>query len=579
IIVLRYSTLVKKGIGIGIGKMYFQEKPYGYTSSMPTAELLLVNIADYEDYTTYTAPYYHSIPIELTPYDTEFTNSFKDIKIDFDLTDGQIDPSNYLDDILEFSNIIFSVPYPNYELTISEVIIQSVSSEPTDLTGYLDERIWQFTELEKFTSDDNPTDDTYTLTRTNSPLFWGEDKWLDYVMISDGNYNYFGATTQSAETDHQLHYVSGSYEFVWNNNFDQFQEYYGTQIQLPLIIDDETDLFFAYSTSTAWQTPILLDVENIDASTLDNIFDFDFLLTPLFEFWGDTVHENLAGEYDYELTQYYSESFTVYSAADALDYLHTFDLDDYSLDDDFTNLQLFKIIALKPTLEEFEIVGDAVNYDVIFTPANKQIQITDIIPGDGDLNDFDLITVILSYSYGPISSFSEIQLTQTFHDDYISDAEATFYDYLSISFSYSQLSGEYLFEEDSQTITSSSTSFEYLPFNRNPAIGTNNKLNVEDSEFIIDFELFYDPYNVIYEADIDMDGEKDYKQKIDVDKDGRFDITKYGIEDPENPENIIWYTIIQDYVSEEVIVDKTMEEEKRTEWFDIADTAFADYEL
>ncbi|KKK63981.1 hypothetical protein LCGC14_2988820, partial [marine sediment metagenome] len=161
----------------------------------------------------------------------------------------------------------------------------------------------------------------------------------------------------------------------------------------------------------------------------------------------------------------------------------------------------------------------------------------------------------------------------------ISDAEATFYDYLSISFSYSQLSGEYIFSEDSQTITSSATSFEYIPFNRNPSVSTEDKLNDEDSEMFIDFEIYYDPYNVVYEADIDMDRKKDYKQKIDVDKDGRFDITKYGIEDPKDPENIIWYTIIQDYVSEEVIVDKTMEEEKRTEWFDIEDTAFSDYEL
>ncbi|KKL61161.1 hypothetical protein LCGC14_2198090, partial [marine sediment metagenome] len=340
-----------------------------------------------------------------------------------------------------------------------------------------------------------------------------------------------------------------------------------------------TELFFAYTTSTSWQTPILLEIQNIAASTLDNIFDYDHLLTPRFEFWGETVDENPVGDYDYELTQYYSESFTVYSASEALNYIHQFDLDDYSLIDDFTNLQLFKIIALKPTLEEFEIIGDGENYDVIFDSVNKQVQIIDQISGDGDLNDFDLITVILSYSYGPVSTFSEIQLTQTFHDGYISDAEATFYDYLTISFSYSALSGEKLFEEDHQTITSSVTSFEYVEFNRNPSISTNNKLNSEDSEMFIDFEIFYDPYNVIYEADIDMDGKKDYKQEIDVDKDGRFDITKYGIEDPENPENIIWYTIIQDYVSKEVIVDKTMEEEKRTKWFDIDDTAFADYEL
>ncbi|KKN15091.1 hypothetical protein LCGC14_0989530, partial [marine sediment metagenome] len=580
-IVLRYNTPIKKGIGIGIGKMYFQDKPFGYTSSMPTAELLLTDISDYEDYTTYTNPYYYKIPLELTPFNTEFSNSFRDIRIDFKLSDGQIDPQYIVNNMVKFTDMIFSVPYPNYELTVGEVIIQSVSSEPIDLGDYIDERIWQFTELEEFISDDNPIDDTYTLQRANNPLFWGDDKWLDYIMIIDEDKNYYGAAIQSSEVNHQLHYSSGSDHFVWNNNFDQFQEYYGTQIQLPLMIDESSELFFAYSTPTSWQTPILLEIENIDASTLDNVFDYNYLLTPRFEFLGDTVYDNelLGNEYDYNLTQYYSESFTVYSAASALDYTHPFDLDDYSLVDDFTNLQVFKVIALRPTLEEFEIIDDDINYDIISDFANKEIRIKDLIPGDGNLNDFDLITVILSYSYGPVSTFSEIQLTQTFHDDYISDAEATFYDYLSISFSYSGLSGELLFQEDSQTITSSGTSFEYITFNRNPAISTGNKLNDEYSEMFIDFEMFYDPYNVIYEADIDMDGKKDYKQEIDVDKDGRFDITKYGIEDPEDSENIIWYTIIQDYVSKEVIVDKTMEEEKRTEWFDIDDTAFADYKL
>ncbi|KKM19842.1 hypothetical protein LCGC14_1651530 [marine sediment metagenome] len=94
-------------------------------------------------------------------------------------------------------------------------------------------------------------------------------------------------------------------------------------------------------------------------------------------------------------------------------------------------------MTLKPTLEEFEIIDDNFNYDIDFDPANNQITITDLILGDGDLDDFDVITVILSHAYGPLSTFSEIQLTQSFHDAYISDAEDTFYDYLSISFDYS----------------------------------------------------------------------------------------------------------------------------------------------
>ncbi|MHA1985254.1 MAG: hypothetical protein ACW98D_01325 [Promethearchaeota archaeon] len=128
-------------------------------------------------------------------------------------------------------------------------------------------------------------------------------------------------------------------------------------------------------------------------------------------------------------------------------------------------------------------------------------------------------------------------------------------------------------------MTSGATSFKSIPFNRNPSVSTNNKLNNEGSEMFIEFEVFSDPFNVIYEADLDMDGRKEYKQEIDVDKNGRIDIVKYGIEDSKDPDKIIWYSIIQDFYSEEVIVDKTIEEEKRTEWFDIDDAAFSDYQF
>ena len=106
---------------------------------------------------------------------------------------------------------------------------------------------------------------------------------------------------------------------------------------------------------------------------------------------------------------------------------------------------------------------------------------------------------------------------------------------------------------------------------------SSNVLNNQDSQMFIKFDMFSDPFSVTYEADIDMDRRKDYKQEIDIDKDGRFDIVKYGIEDLENPDRIIWYSIIQDIYREEVIVDKKIEEEKRTEWFDINDAIFSDY--
>ena len=55
-----------------------------------------------------------------------------------------------------------------------------------------------------------------------------------------------------------------------------------------------------------------------------------------------------------------------------------------------------------------------------------------------------------------------------------------------------------------------------------------------------------------------MDGELDYKQEIDIDKDGKIDITRYGMLDPENQGEIIWYIIIQDIGSTSEEIEKCL---------------------
>ena len=76
-----------------------------------------------------------------------------------------------------------------------------------------------------------------------------------------------------------------------------------------------------------------------------------------------------------------------------------------------------------------------------------------------------------------------------------------------------------------------------------------------------------------------MDGESDYKQTIDVDGNGVPNIIKYGIDDPEGSGEIYWYTVIQDFESNETKVSQNLEEELRTEWFDIDDQTFAYYDF
>ncbi|GAI40168.1 unnamed protein product, partial [marine sediment metagenome] len=229
---------------------------------------------------------------------------------------------------------------------------------------------------------------------------------------------------------------------------------------------------------------------------------------------------------------------------------------------------------LSPTFET-EVIENGTEYEVFFNPLTYEITINDLNPLDGLLNKFDLISAVLNYSYGPTSSYSEIKLSKSFNETYLSDIEDSFYDYLTISFSYSEISGEILFEDG---IEDEMYAFESIDYTRNPNTGgSDHILDGYDSTLFINFEMFEDPFNIVYEADLEMDGVKDYKQTIDVDKDGQIDITKFGIEDEYDPANIIWHTVIQDFESEEISFTETSEPEKRTKWFDIDDRTMSSY--
>ncbi|MHA1279895.1 MAG: hypothetical protein ACTSQ8_22060, partial [Candidatus Helarchaeota archaeon] len=562
--VIRYNSPVEKAISIGIGTMYFQKKPYGYKSDLPIAEVLLVNAENSSDYSEYTRDYFARLPLRLTPFDTEISNTFKDVKISLNLsefTDFAIDGE------IAFSDIIVSVPYPNYELSLDQFMIQKEGRGTSLEFEEINENVWQFSEKETYTSSNSPANDTYYF-KPPANIFGGQISWPDYAKIYDEHYNYYRAGTEGDEN--QLLWANDT--FYWNPSFDRFQEYWGAQIELPMTADPRTELYFEYCTQDSWKTPISLDYGNIDFSSLEVIFDLEHFLTPKYEKWYDITVEN--ANYDYKIVQYYEESFSVYSAANK--YTYEFELE-YDLRDDFKNLSLYSVVGLTPTFEDCVIRDDGVNYEINLDLINKSITIIDKNPEDGSLSKFDLITVIFNFSNGPISSRSEIILSDEFREKYLSDAESTFYSYLSISFQYAVMEGDILFYEDYETITTEMTSFESIDYTRNDVLGSNFKIPGYDSELFINFRLYYDDSNVIYVADIDNDGEKDYKQIIDFNKDGKVDVIKYGINDPENPEEIIWHTIIQQFETSEIYVNKSSSEEKWTKWFDIKDAEFASY--
>ena len=71
LLLIRYNSPVKRGIAIGIGKMYFEHKGYNYDAHLdiPKAELLLVNADSEKAYSEFTSDYYYQTPIRnITPY-------------------------------------------------------------------------------------------------------------------------------------------------------------------------------------------------------------------------------------------------------------------------------------------------------------------------------------------------------------------------------------------------------------------------------------------------------------------------------------------------------------------------------
>ncbi|KKN58657.1 hypothetical protein LCGC14_0549880, partial [marine sediment metagenome] len=543
IITIKYNSPKEKMIQIGIEELFFHKKPFNYETFPEVAEILLINTNNTLDYEQFTTPYSYNISIPITPFETEYLGDYKQLTVDINLTKlSQFADSGYVD----FSNIVVSVPNPAYELTFDGIQISQEYTADFTQNEVLTDLIWRYTEREILVSSADPSADEYQLTLESEPLFYNENdksKWLEHLNIYDENGNYYSAGLQG--DSYQLIWNPSTGNFTWNDAFSQFQDYFGIDFYAPLVIEPDTELYFEYSTNNSWSDTYNFNYVNLNTGDLEIVYDYNYLLDPHYYTIYDTIFEN--DVYDYDFEQFYAESFTVYS--NATDYSHIFDID-YDFQQDFTNLSLYKVVGLYPNYTQFFIEHDDVNYDVVFNPITKTINITDLISGDGVLNQFDSITVILNFTFGPVSSLTQLSLSSNFNQTFLANQEETISNEIYGSFYYFDKAEFYLFAEDYSTITSSQTSFSSINFTRNAHLGNSPVLKGYDEyELYLNFELSENPFNVIYEADIELDGKVDYKQEVDIDKDGTIDVTKYGVIDPANPLEIIWYKIIQDIQS------------------------------
>ncbi|MBD3211146.1 MAG: hypothetical protein GF311_00955, partial [Candidatus Lokiarchaeota archaeon] len=579
IILIRYNSPVRKALPISIGKMYFEKEG---DISLPRAECMLINAngTTSQYYGEFEHDYYYSIPLRTTPFDTEDSGSYKAIEVNLTLSDLEAfaDENGYI----EFSNLMFSVPDPTYELTINEIVVLKNSYESTSEYGSTDSRVWQYSETEMFEIDEDPSDDEYSLAFEETPIFYEEPNnfWIECLTIYDPEGNYYSAGIYGDQ--YQLHYNSTNNTFTWNPSFNQYPDYFGMGFEEPLMVAPNETLYFEYCTNASWAEPIRIDQPNIDLNSIRAVYDYNYLLKPEHYDWYSEMfgytndYENIAYSFkeedEYSITQFYTESFEIYE--DISVYEHHFDLGDLCLSEDFVNLTLDRVIGRTPTFE-VETLNNNENYTLTFCPEMNSLTIEDLEPLDGSLQIFDQISIYLNYSYAPVSTYSELTLLPAFNSTFLTDPEETFYNHLNIDYSYLSESGEVLFAESSDMIGGDHTSFESISYSPNPSLSTNHVLDHYGTELYDNFNTYYDESVIIYAADLESDGEVDYKEVRDLNRDGIYDIIKYGIDDPDYEGQIIWHTIIQHFEDQQTTLDRNLAEKTETQWFDIDDTAFA----
>jgi hypothetical protein len=574
-IAIKYYSPIEKEIGITLGEFYFEKDKQ---TDLPTAEFMLINANGTSEqyYEEFTDGYYYSFDLPLTPFDTEYSGSYK-TQI-FEMNISQLE--GYADNetgLIDFSDMLFTVNDPFYELTVEQFAFVENDEEP--LISYGSDpfkRIWQYTEFEVFYSDATPEDDAYQLALNNTPLFYElpNATWLDYIQISDEQGYYYTAGLEGDQ--HALHYDEATQTLTWNENYTGIQEQFGFNFETSLIIEPNSTLFVEYAINDSWREPITIEYENINIESLLVEYAYD-----IFDPYLMGTHDEFADILDPEYTvmQYYQEIFEVYEETDT----YTFNLSisqypgNYSLLNDFENVSVYSVIGIKPTFET-EILITNPEFEIIFDMEDESITVTDLNETDGLLDVFDTISIILNFTTGPISSYTEITLLDEFWNEYLGtydseDLQESFYSSLEVSFSSVTTEGiqRVIAGESKEMIVSEYTYFEAISYCRNTEIAPNNVFyQYGHSEMFATFDRYYDPFNIIYMADTDNDGNTDYKQTVDIDKDYTIDIIKYGCENDEGM--IVWHTIIQEFHSVERTYEFTEAEKLETLWFDLRDS-------
>ena len=585
ILFLKYNSTLPKTISLAVGEMILQRAPYienfrkgepGEPDYVPFAEVSLLGINNEgEEYSVELDLFENrdkmvawESQLDLTPFENEFLDtyrqkvfnvSFEDISSAFKVIDSEGIDHCYITDIVISSND------PRYQIIIDSFFMFEFDENATLYDSDIFE-VYPNNQLEKFYYGDY--EDIYSEhiifdSGSDLPLYY-DDNGVNETFYFDafdtaGNYYYFDDHL-FGETVSQ-----GIYDVYWNNMYSEHYNawYYDeqtTEEELEGLREDYNPhiekfryLYLSWADVDAWEEWQLIDQPNVNTSSLGITFK-----------WYDEATEDYSSVlYNRSLSEFETRHI-------AIENVYPYDTDtisgEFDLSQDYTpaqDLAIYSITGFYFNESEYEF--NLLNCYIVSGEESIYIEAeTGII-----LSDFDRVVVLLSFTSGVLSDYSQFKLLNNAFNH--PDAPAwTKNDSIYVDFEYTDL--DYFLLMEDYEVGSDDSLFEHLEYTRNVNFVQNEQdifaldVNYQSIDFE-NFEAKNDLKNVLLMTDFDEDGtHESVLEKLDITGDGEFNVFKYGSVDPAG--EISYHTIVYEADPVQTQVDKDFES-MSTEWFDL----------
>jgi hypothetical protein len=321
-------------------------------------------------------------------------------------------------------------------------------------------------------------------------------------------------------------------------------------------------LYISWADNNSWQEWHTINTANVIPSSIDVMFDHYNETTEEYTtvYYNQTLNE-------FDVRQVAIETFYPYNISTSS---HQFGLSqNYSdaLDLGILTIEGFKFNNEKVDFEE----GDA---SII---GGDTIEI--ITPSGTVLSDYSVIVVLLNFSSGAESDYSQFKMTQDAVDNHPESAEWTINDSLWVEYEFNQLDYYLLFED--YDLSSEDTLFENISYFRSDDYVVQSfftdEYYIDYNDQAVDFNSFVevnDEKSVLELTDFNLDNTYEIViQKDDLTRNGVYDSYKYGSVNEAG--EIIFHTLIQKASVTEQYTDKKIDD-RTTEFFELTQIDWID---